>query len=446
MWSRFLVAWATFAAAMANDSDSTSITLLTFNVRTTLANDPCPCGCWADRKQYVRQQVDEIAPDMFGLQETSLEQKDTFDDLFGDEYGNIGRDSGSYQGRAGEINAIYFKADTWSLLSDSMVWLGPDPSQPSAAWGMVYYRTAVFGRFRHTATGQTVCVFNTHYETPGNDLAQVEGTNVILATMLDACDLSQDAVFFMGDMNAEPFTYAMQLATTFPPLPLQTTLLTTDQGGSWCNNMVDPPSKCAGVIDHVLYYANPSVASICVREAQIVRRDFDGCYVSDHALVYATLDIGTPANDQCNAPPPNAPIDGCGVPEANTDYGGAVVAVVPGASLGDCCDFCKQDTRCNAYSLASDGTCYLKGARGLASRKYGVQSARVLKCTAVDADTDHMAEDIGSAASYLPEDCCALCRAFDGCEAFSWTNSKCYFKGGQGTTVPRAGVHSAIVL
>ncbi|RHY54425.1 hypothetical protein DYB34_010264 [Aphanomyces astaci] len=133
----------------------------------------------------------------------------------------------------------------------------------------------------------------------------------------------------------------------------------------------------------------------------------------------------------------------CSPVEVNTDYAGEDIAGVAGP-LDACCDACKGNDKCNAYSWFN-GVCYLKGKRRGASPNAHVQSARVYKCVAPQVSTDYVGNDIGSVLAEAAEDCCALCRSTANCKAYSFAQGVCYLKSAKGATKSNGGVTSATV-
>ncbi|RHZ21541.1 hypothetical protein DYB31_008412 [Aphanomyces astaci] len=133
----------------------------------------------------------------------------------------------------------------------------------------------------------------------------------------------------------------------------------------------------------------------------------------------------------------------CSPVEVNTDYAGVDIVGVAGP-LDTCCDACKANYKCNAYSWFN-GVCYLKGKRHGASPNSHVQSARVYKCAAPQVNTDYVGNDIGSVVAEAAEDCCAVCRSTAKCKAYSYAQGVCYLKSAKGVTKSNGGVTSATV-
>ncbi|KAF0700012.1 Aste57867_9447 [Aphanomyces stellatus] len=142
-----------------------------------------------------------------------------------------------------------------------------------------------------------------------------------------------------------------------------------------------------------------------------------------------------------------APFPTCGATESDTDYPGQDVSNRAASSLGECCGACMNNVQCNAFAFAqSTNMCYLKSGRASAIVKPGIQSARVNKCSGIDVGVDYVGNDLSAVASASIDDCCAFCRNYNGCKAFSYANGNCYLKSGKTATTTNANVASATIL
>uniref|UniRef100_K3WH76 Endonuclease/exonuclease/phosphatase domain-containing protein n=1 Tax=Globisporangium ultimum (strain ATCC 200006 / CBS 805.95 / DAOM BR144) TaxID=431595 RepID=K3WH76_GLOUD len=284
----------TLAAQLVNADDGVVVRVMSFNVRTNYAPEDklADCTNWdALRKENAASQIRTVAPDFVGTQETSDAQKAFFDGALAGTYAAIGKSGGSLNGNADEINAIYYKTSDWKNLGDGMFWFGPNPDAPSAAWNMKYYRTAVWGRFQHIASGQTMCVFNTHYETPGNDEAQTQASLLLLAKLPAICQATDKINVITGDFNAPP---------TYPAM------IKLFQGG------LEEPSleptycgwgpTCDVKYDYTLHTVKDGA---CYTKSEVLRTSFNGCYPSDHAALLGTFCLG---GSCCNTTPSPSPV------------------------------------------------------------------------------------------------------------------------------------------
>lgn len=140
------------------------------------------------------------------------------------------------------------------------------------------------------------------------------------------------------------------------------------------------------------------------------------------------------------------------------DFVGNDIGNVKSSSAEGCCSICQGYAGCRSYSWSDldGGTCWLKGPyNGQVQYKKGVKSAlaypvqdSLKQCSSALADTDFVGNDIGNQQNTLLGRCCDLCRATDGCRAFSHTidnGGTCYLKSGVGQKIFKQGVASGQV-
>lgn len=296
--------------SMVSAQDGVQVHVMSFNVRTNYAGEDKAAACtnWdALRKENAANQIRTVAPDFVGTQETSDEQKGFLDGALAGTYVSIGKSSGSLGGKASEVNALYYKTSDWRILADGMFWLvrahcdagartilfptlthkstlafpcmkGPNPDAPSAAWGMEYYRTAVWGRFQHIVSGQTACVFNTHYETPGHDEAQTQASILILSKLDSICLPTDKLTVVTGDFNAPPSYPAMKKL-------FEGGLSEPSSSPTYCGW----GPTCDVKYDYTLHRVKDGA---CYTNSEVLRTSFNGCFPSDHAALLGTFCFG----------------------------------------------------------------------------------------------------------------------------------------------------------
>lgn len=110
-----LVAFTQLLPSKAQDLLSPNqLNVMSFNVRTTLAKDPCPQGCWNDRKVRISQMLNIYKPDLIGTQESAPDQVAFFNcDL---HYGVIGECAGDCEWN--ERDAIFYNTSRLELLQN----------------------------------------------------------------------------------------------------------------------------------------------------------------------------------------------------------------------------------------------------------------------------------------------------------------------------------------
>lgn len=192
---------------------------------------------------------------------------------------------------------------------------GPNPDAMSAAWNMDYYRTAVWGRFQHLQSGETVCMFNTHYETPGKTEAQTQASNIILTRMASVCQPTDKLQVITGDFNAQPGEPAIAklMAGGFAE---------PSKAGTYCGNMISP--GCSSKFDFTFFKL---ATGGCYRTSEVLRTAFSGCYTSDHAPLLGTFCLGGSCCDDTvvstsePTPEPSSDVPTSETPEIRTSQG-----------------------------------------------------------------------------------------------------------------------------
>lgn len=122
---RAVGALVALAAAAAVSAEDVELHAMTFNVRTSYAStDTSTCAAWDGvRKSNLVSNIKSVGADFVGTQETSDEQKAYLDAQLADTYAVIGATTGSLNGNADEIDALYYKSATWTLLTNGQFWL-----------------------------------------------------------------------------------------------------------------------------------------------------------------------------------------------------------------------------------------------------------------------------------------------------------------------------------
>jgi len=144
--------------------------------------------------------------------------------------------------------------------------------------------------------------------------------------------------------------------------------------------------------------------------------------------------------------------------EKDVDYVDNDVGNVASAKPCDCVDKCKAFKGCKAFTWSdyNGGTCWLKSKKDKTTPKVGVQSLVV--DTSVDPkpeptcklekNVDYVDNDVGNVPAAEPCLCHDKCKAFKGCQAFSWSSysgGTCWLKSKKDKTVPKDGIWSSTV-
>ena len=171
-----------------------------YNIRYKNKNDSINGEVWSKRCQVICDQVNFMAPDVFGMQEVLYSQLCDFKkELDGYDYIGIGRDDGE---RAGEHEAIFYKKDKIQLLDHGDFWLSETPDKPGLGWDAVCIRICTWGKFavKEGEEGRTFYYFNLHMDHVGV-VARREAAKLVVQRIRE---IAQGApVVLTGDFNVD---------------------------------------------------------------------------------------------------------------------------------------------------------------------------------------------------------------------------------------------------
>ena len=125
-----------------------------YNIRYKNQSDSVKGEIWTKRCQVICDQVNFMAPDIFGTQEVLYGQLlDMLKALDNYDYIGIGRDDGQH---GGEHEAIFYKKDKLQLLDHGDFWLNETPDKPALGWDAACIRICTWGKFSvNTANNET---------------------------------------------------------------------------------------------------------------------------------------------------------------------------------------------------------------------------------------------------------------------------------------------------
>lgn len=177
---------------------------LTFNIRYNTAQDGE--NAWPNRRAAVASLIRFYAPDLLGLQEVLLVQRDQLaEDLADYALLGVGRDDGA---TAGEFAPIAYLTERLELVESGHFWLSPTPEEPSVGWDAALPRIATWARFRDRASGVRVLAVNAHFDHRGLEARRMSAIQIRdwIGGNREACEV----VIVLGDFNAPPSEAAYQ--------------------------------------------------------------------------------------------------------------------------------------------------------------------------------------------------------------------------------------------
>ena len=187
-------------ALIAALSLSAQMLVGSYNIRYKNNGDSIKGNVWEKRCQVICDQMNFMAPDIFGTQEVLNGQlRDLLARLDGYDCIGVGRDDGK---TAGEYAAIFYKTSRLRLLEHGNFWLSETPDRPGLGWDAACVRICTWGRFAaQTATDdEAFYFFNLHMDHVGVT-ARREGAKLVVRKIREIAQ--GDPVILTGDFNVD---------------------------------------------------------------------------------------------------------------------------------------------------------------------------------------------------------------------------------------------------
>lgn len=264
---------------ISSSAFSQPIIVGTYNLRY---DNPADSGnLWKDRMPVVASLIQFNKFDILGTQE-GLENQ--LADLSAalpeyERYG-VGRDDGK---QAGEHSAIFFRRDRFELVDKGDFWLSETPEKPSKGWdAKCCNRICSWVKLKDKTAGQTLWVFNAHYDHQGS-LARQESSRLLMAKTKKIAGAGH--VIITGDFNdTRSSNCYMQIVQSSR---IGDTYLRTTNRHENNPSFNGFGSRVSGkeVIDHI--FVSPG---FLVNRWGIIGDTYHGKYPSDHFPVLTELE------------------------------------------------------------------------------------------------------------------------------------------------------------
>ena len=191
-----LVAFPQFAAAQKNESEGLKV--MSYNIRYGSADDGT--NSWKYRWPATVEMLNEVKPDVFGVQEALDFQVEFVSEMVRDYKGyGVGREDGKHDG---EHMAIFWNKKTVKMMKSGTFWLSETPEKPSMGWDAACYRTATWALMKDKKTGKKFYFVNTHLDHKGTE-AQKNGLKLIVDRIASINPEGYPMVL-TGDFNITP--------------------------------------------------------------------------------------------------------------------------------------------------------------------------------------------------------------------------------------------------
>ena len=270
------------ACGTARAPESAVLRVMSYNIRLDTEADGD--NAWSHRRAALSGLMRFYAPDIFGLQEVRLHQRDQLaSDLADYAFLGVGRDDGR---EGGEFSSLAFRRDRFRLIAQGGFWLSPTPDRPSRGWDAAYPRIVTWAHLRDLRSGGRLLALNTHWDHIGA-VARLESGKMI-RDWIDTHRIDCESVVLIGDFNAPPSEASYQsLVQSRALLDSRGLSETPPFGPAGTFNGFDIMRADAAPIDHILVSARVRV----IRHGVLTQHN-GGRLPSDHYPILA--DIAAP--------------------------------------------------------------------------------------------------------------------------------------------------------
>ncbi len=183
-----------FSAPSQTNSDSFSLSVMSFNIRFGTADDKE--DRWELRKEILFDVIKRYAPDVVGVQEALHFQLDEIRKAL-PEYDEVGegRDDGK---TSGEYSAILFLKNRFTPVATETFWFSDTPTVPrSKSWGNSIPRICTWTKLKESSSGNTLRMYNLHL-----DHISQPSREKSVAALMNKLNTDHDPIIVTGDFNA----------------------------------------------------------------------------------------------------------------------------------------------------------------------------------------------------------------------------------------------------
>ncbi len=149
------------ASAVDDQSDSSDLRVMSFNIRNSGASDGD--NRWEMRTDAVLETIRDFKPDLLGVQEVLADQHEFLQKELPDyQMVGVARDDGA---RMGEWAAVLFRTERFELIDHGDFWLSETPDDVgSRSWDAACMRICTWARLHDRRTKTALLYANTHFD------------------------------------------------------------------------------------------------------------------------------------------------------------------------------------------------------------------------------------------------------------------------------------------
>jgi endonuclease/exonuclease/phosphatase family metal-dependent hydrolase len=269
-----------FSSSLAGAANPTPLNVMTFNIRYGTAPDGE--NAWPKRREMVLEELKTLKPQILGMQECLRDQLDTILQKFPTMSAvGVGREKDG----AGEYSPILYDRTRFDLLAAETFWLSDTPDvRASKSWGNNYTRICTWARLLERGTNRVIVVMNTHWDHESQP-SRIESGKLI-AKRIAEFDPNEPLIL-MGDFNIGPEGPARE---PFTKIGLRDSFVDIHPDKANEGTFHAFTGKTiSDKIDAILVSKQWEV-----KNAEIIRKEQNGVFLSDHDPVTARLMLDNP--------------------------------------------------------------------------------------------------------------------------------------------------------
>lgn len=252
---------------------------MSYNIRTSKSDKETE-NAWSVRRPATISLIEDIEPDVFGLQEARTDQLEYIAENCPDYdmYG-VGRDDGVSKG---EHMMVCWNKNTIKMHEGSTFWMSDTPDEPSSGWGTSIKRSTTVTLMEYRRTGQKFFFVNTHLDHVSTE-SQTKGLALIVERVAEVNPEGYPMVL-VGDFNINPDHPSLTELDKIM-LSARTYSLYEKDTNYTFNGWKEVPDEPVEIIDYIYY--SGFEASLYFKR---VTKQYDGIkFISDHYPVVSEL-------------------------------------------------------------------------------------------------------------------------------------------------------------
>lgn len=271
--------WINKEKVELDTTETDEITIMSSNVRCFSPTDFFKKS-WFYRADLVRDDINEVKPDIIGFQEVTWMHYGYLQDIL-EGYDSVITYRDDFI--LSEGCPIFYRIDKFTLVNKGSFWLSETPEVMSKDWGAACYRVCSYVILKENKSNKELVVFNTHLDHV-SDEARINGINVVLDKIKE---FGGKPSIIMGDFNAKVGSATINAAyESFNDAHNEADVnLQEGQKEATYQNWGEKPNNKR--IDYFMV----SKTGIDVKTYDVLDRTHDGVYASDHYPIYIEIKL-----------------------------------------------------------------------------------------------------------------------------------------------------------